>query len=253
MMRIKLIAVGLAALAVFGAAGLFGQSSIGQSSTGQSSTGQSSTGQSSIGQTSTASPPGLEFPVIMRQKVEAGATPVGTKVEARLTLATLVDHAVIPQDAVLSGEVTESVAKSAKGPSRLGIRMDLAQWKSGSAPIKVYLTAWFYPIAQVTPQDFPEEGQPLNSRPFSAPTITGAGPKSQPARSYPSRDPDTNPSAPPPSAAPAPSTSSHRDVMKGVEAKRKSDGAITLSSQHTNIKLDKTTTYVLAAGDAVPK
>ena len=32
----------------------------------------------------------LEFPVLMRQKVEAGKTPVGMKIEAKLTVATLV-------------------------------------------------------------------------------------------------------------------------------------------------------------------
>jgi hypothetical protein len=222
MMRSKLIAAGLA-LAVLGAEALFGQSSPGSS-------------------------PGVEFPVIMRQKVAAGGTPVGTKVEARLTLATLVDHAVIPQDAVLSGEVTESVAKSAKGPSRLGIRMDSAQWKNGSARIKVYLTAWFYPIAQLVPEDHSEEDLQANSTPMTA----GMGHKNAPTRSYPTRDQDTNLSPSPAQPLPAPSTENHRDVMKGVEAKRQSDGAITLSSQRSNIKLDKTTTYVMAAGDLVP-
>jgi|SRR5579859_3350928 len=216
MMRIKMIAAGLA-LAVLGAEGLFGQPSTGSS-------------------------PGLEFPVIMRQKVEAGATPVGTKVEARLTLATLVDHAVIPQDAVLSGEVTESVAKSAKGPSRLGIRMDSAQWKNGSAPIKVYLTAWFYPLVRRAPKDLSDDE---NSGSLTA----GANRRNRSARSYPGWDPDTNPGGAP---TPASGTSSHHILMKDVEAKRESDGAITLSSQRSNIKLDKTTTYVLAASDLVP-
>jgi hypothetical protein len=55
-----------------------------------------------------------EFPAVMRQNVVAGATAVGTKVQARLVIATLVDGVVIPRDAVLSGEVTESAAKSAR-------------------------------------------------------------------------------------------------------------------------------------------
>src|ERR1700687_5445684 len=65
--------------------------------------------------------PGLEFPVVMRQKVEAGKTLVGTKIEAKLTVATLVNGVVIPEDAVLSGEVIESSAKTAADPSRLAI------------------------------------------------------------------------------------------------------------------------------------
>ena len=90
-----------------------------------------------------SSPAGLEFPVIMRQNVAAGTTPIGTKVQAKLLVATLVDGVVVPRGAILSGEVTESVKKSKTDPSRLAIRMDSAQWKNGAAPIKVYLTAWF--------------------------------------------------------------------------------------------------------------
>ena len=76
----------------------------------------------------------LEFPVIMRQNISAGKTPVGTKVEAKLIAATLVGTVVIPQGATLSGEVIESAAKAAAEPSRLAIRMDSATWKNGSAP-----------------------------------------------------------------------------------------------------------------------
>src|ERR1700685_3777206 len=45
-----------------------------------------------------------DFPVIMRQNVVAGTTAVGTKVQAKLVIATLVDNVVIPRDAMLSGE-----------------------------------------------------------------------------------------------------------------------------------------------------
>src|SRR6202158_533069 len=106
---------------------------------------------------------GLEFPVIMRQNVAAGATPIGTKIQAKLVVATLVNGVVVPRDAILSGEVTESVAKSKTDPSRLAIRMDSAQWKKGSAPIvlpltsNVYLTAWYYPVAAMTSQDLSDE------------------------------------------------------------------------------------------------
>src|ERR1700682_5356687 len=104
-----------------------------------------------------------EFPVVMRQNVAAGITPVGTKVQAKLAIATLVDGVVVPRDAVFSGEVTESVAKSATDPSRLAIRMDSAQWNKGSVPIvlsltsKAYVTAWYYPVAAMTPQDLSDE------------------------------------------------------------------------------------------------
>src|SRR5260370_29066039 len=104
-----------------------------------------------------------EFPVVMRQNVAAGITPVGTKVQAKLAVATLVDGVLVPRDAVFSGEVTESVAKSASDPSCLAIRMDSAQWKKGSAPVvlslapKVYLTAWYYPVAETRAQDLSDE------------------------------------------------------------------------------------------------
>jgi hypothetical protein len=38
-------------------------------------------------------------------------------------------------------------------PSRLAIRMDSVQWKDGSAVVKIYLTAWYYPTTVATGQD----------------------------------------------------------------------------------------------------
>jgi hypothetical protein len=40
--------------------------------------------------------------------------------------------------------------------------------------------------------------------------------------------------------------------MKNVESSRTSDGGVTLTSQRSNIKLDKSTTYVLATSDLQP-
>jgi hypothetical protein len=183
-------------------------------------------------------PAGLEFPVNMRQTVAAGKTPVGTKVQAKLAFATLVGGVVVPQDAIFSGEVTESVAKSATDPSRLAIRMDSAQWAKGTAPIKVYLTAWYYPVA--TPAD-QASGLP----------DAGNSPKLRTGGAYPGM---RNPTSPPfsgsdPGPAPASDISKHRVLMKNVESMRNPDGAVTLTSKRFNIKLDKHTTYVLSAGD----
>jgi len=197
-----------------------------------------------------SSPPGLEFPVIMRQNVAAGKTPVGAKVQAKLALATLVNGVVVPQDAILSGEVTESVAKSATGLSRLAIRMDSAQWKNGSAPIKVYLTPWYYPVALLTNQNLADEPSAAHHmRPYNrAATYPDTNsPASQPFPD-PGRDSD-NQAGP---APPAPSISQRRVLMKDVESTRHTDGAVTLTSKRSNIKLDKTTTYVLAASDLLP-
>lgn len=193
---------------------------------------------------------GLELPVVMKQNVASGKTPVGTKVSARLTIATLVKGTVVPVDAVLSGEVTESAAKSGSEPARLAIRMDSAQWKNGSLPLNVYLTAWYYPVSTLTPND--PSGQPgdashssaswgggpygnANSRP---PTLPGTG-----------TDPDSDNRLPSQQSG----ISQHRLVMKDVDSVRNSqDGSVTLTSNRSNIKLDKSTTYVLAASDSAP-
>lgn len=197
----------------------------------------------------------LEFPVIMRQNVAAGTTPVGTKVQAKLAVATLVDGVVVPRDAVFSGEVTESVAKSATDPSRLAIRMDSAQWKKGTAPTvlslasKLYLTAWYYPVAETrardlsdeSPDDGPESWKHRNRPPtFPDPNA----PASQP---FPGRGTGTDQGSMPPS--PSSNISKHRASMKNVESTSNSDGAVTLTSKSFNIKIDKTTTYVLATAD----
>jgi hypothetical protein len=57
------------------------------------------------------------------------------------------------------------------------------------------------------------------------------------------------PSSPQASATPALRISENRVVMKNVESTRGSDGSVALSSSRLNIKLDKTTTYVLATGE----
>jgi len=186
-------------------------------------------------------PAGLEFPVIMQQNVAAGKTPVGTKVQAKLVVATMVSGVVIPQGAILSGEVTDSTAKSATDPSRLAIRMDAAQWANGSAPLKVYLTAWYYPAATSAADQDLASGLP----------DAGNNPRPRMGGVYPGQ---RNPTSPPFSgsdtgSSPAPDISKHRILMKNVESTRNNEGAVTLTSKRFNIKLDKQTTYVLATSD----
>jgi hypothetical protein len=193
-----------------------------------------------------------EFPVILRQRVEAGKTPVGTKVQAKLSLATMTDAGVIPLDATFSGEVIESVAKTATTPSRLAIRMDSAQWKNGSAPVKVFLTTWFYPLTAITPRDLsngPEDASHSN-RTWTGPGNYPLPGSPAPPPRFPPSDKGRDDGTVPP--APSSNISQHRVLMKNVESKRNSDGSVALTSTHSNIKLDKTTTYVLAAGDLLP-
>jgi hypothetical protein len=228
---------------VLGCARLLGQPTISQRTPAQ----HAPAGSSSSG--------ALEFPVVMRQNVAAGITPVGTKVQAKLAVATLVDGVVVPRDAIFSGEVTESVAKSATDPSRLAIRMDSAQWKKGSAPVglslasKVYLTAWFYPAAETRAQDLSDESPDDASQSWNhrnrAPTFPD--PNASASEPFPGRGASTDPGSSPPS--PSSNISKHRALMKNVESTRASDGAVTLTSKSFNIKIDKLTTYVLATGD----
>ncbi|MGA3089862.1 MAG: hypothetical protein ABSD75_14700 [Terriglobales bacterium] len=206
---------------------------------------------------SPASSNGLELPVIMRQKVDAAKTPVGTTVQAKLTVATLVNGVVIPEGAILSGEVTVSGAKSGGDPSRLAIRFDSAQWKNGSVPTvvalapRLYLTPWVYPISLLDKD-------------------SSGGPDARETRNWGGGPGNIPPGAPPASQRfpgsgrngdndtiqgqknPGPDSSNHRVLMKNVESSRTSDGGVTLTSQRSNIKLDKSTTYVLATSDLQP-
>ena len=194
-------------------------------------------------------PPGAqEFPVVMQQSVAAGKTPVGTKIQAKLGLATLSQGTVIPRNAVFSGEVTESVAKSKADPSRLAIRMDSVQWKDGTATIKLFLTAWYYPPKDMSGQDLQYGPQEPANR-----TWNGQGqypdPNSKVYKPFPGSESDKGSSVP---DTPSSATSNHRILMKDVESIRTDSGDLELVSKHSNIKLDKLTTYVLAAGDLIP-
>ena len=197
--------------------------------------------------TSPLSPQAQEFPVIMQESVSAGKTAVGTKVRAKLEVATLVQGKVLPRNATLTGEVVESAAKTATTPSRLAIRMDSVQWKDGTAPLKVYLSAWYYPATE-------EAGQDLQYGPPQSPgkKWNGQGaypnPNTPAYKPFPGGDQDEDKPSVPDTAATK--VSDHRVAMKDVECVRGEDGTATLVSKRVNIKLDRLTTYVFAASDA---
>jgi hypothetical protein len=194
---------------------------------------------------------GLEFPVLLRQKVVAGKTSVGTKVQARLTVATFLNGVVVPEGAIFSGEVVESAKKSGTDPSRLAIRVDSVQWrnKNQSAPNVValtptlYLTAWYYPLASPVSKDSMADASDVynprlgNNNGMHSARRNGGQPLG-------SADPDSDQNR---AQSPAPSSeaSNHRVGMKDVESGRGAEGTVTLSSKRFNIKLNKTTTYVL--------
>ncbi|HEY1264757.1 MAG TPA: hypothetical protein VGF06_14615 [Terriglobales bacterium] len=188
-------------------------------------------------------PPALEFPVVMQQNVTAGITAVGTPVQAKLVLATLVDGVVIPDGAIFSGTVVESASKTDTSPSRLAICMESVKWKDGSQPAKIYLTAWYYPFRSELrngPGSSGLHGEveiTFGGHSSYPPGATGAGPQI-----YPDTAPD----------APLSALSSHRILMKDVDSSLTEDGTVIISSTHHTLKLDKTRTYVLAAGTLVP-
>jgi hypothetical protein len=187
-------------------------------------------------------PPLLEFPVALQQSVETGKTPVGTKIQAKLVVATLVNRAVIPENAVFSGVVIESVAKTKKNPARLAIRIDSVEWKSGSAFITAYLTSWYYPTTV-------QAGQDLQYRPPEPDSKTWNGAGQYPSADsriyerFPSGDSEKDAGAVPDTASSKPSNRPTR--MKNVESAPTQDGGIALVCEHANLKFDKLTTYVL--------
>jgi hypothetical protein len=195
-----------------------------------------------------------EFPVYLRQNVVAGQTPVGSKVEAKLVIATLVSGKVVPAGATLLGEVLASEAKTAGKPSRLAIRVDSARWKNDSVSLKAYLTAWYYPL-RMAPEDRPASDRLSGIHGEATVTTGGAG--SRPgapaavARPYPTPNTDENPASLPPVSLPPPITtlSDARVKMKDVESVALEGGGIAITSSRLNLKLDKTTTYVLATPD----
>ncbi len=184
-----------------------------------------------------------EFPVVFQQNVVAGKTAVGTKVQAKLSMATLVNGTVIPQGAVFTGEVVESAARTDKDASKLGVRIESAQWKNGSAQLKLYLVGWFYPFISQPGQDVQYGPQQPASRTWNGEGEYPAD-NSKVYRPFPSGSSDSGSSSPDTSTSAA---SHHRVQMKNVETDRDADGTILLVSNHSNIKLDKSTTYVLAS------
>ena len=190
-----------------------------------------------------------EFPVVLQQSLTAGKTPVGSKVQAKLTIATLLNGTVIPRNATLTGEVTESAAKTKSDPSRLAIRMDSVQWKDGSSAIVLYFTGFYYPNVD-------ESGQDLQYGPQQPATRTWNGQGQYPDgnshvyRPFPSGDSDKNSSAPDTSSTTAAKNSV---LMKDVEVQHENDGAMVLTSKRSNVKLERYTTYVAAAGDTTPQ
>jgi len=188
-----------------------------------------------------------ELPITLRQTVEAGKTPVGTKVEARLVMGTMIEGGVLPRGAVILGEVIESVAKSENSPSRLAICMDSAQWKNGGAKFRVFVTAWYYPPAPMAPPDlsYVPPGEKRNWGGVD-PTVDTTDPPNPAQKLSTQQDNGMN------AGAPASIISKKRVLMKNIKSASGADGSVVLVSSRSNIKLNKVTTYVLAINELLP-
>jgi hypothetical protein len=186
--------------------------------------------------------------VVLQHSVTAGKTPVGSKVEAKLSIATLFHGTVIPRNATFSGEVVESVARKGKTSSRLAIRMTSVAWKDGSASVQLYLTPWYYPSISGS-------GQDLQYGPEQAPSRTWNGegaypdPNSRSYKPFPQESQDKDKPVP---DTPSSVTSKRRVLMKNVQTEHSAGDVLVLVSNHENLKLERFPTYVLAAGDLLP-
>ena len=184
--------------------------------------------------------------MILQQNVETGKPPVGTKIQANLATATLFDGTVIPKNAVLSGVVVESEAKSGKDRARLEIRMDKASWNGGWYPLKAYLMPLYFPTTAQGPQSLPNGSPASSPGDESDQRINSQSPMQRP---FPGGDSEASRGA-----IPDTPTVSNRPVrMKDVALEPASDGGIALVSEHANIKLYKLTTYVFAAAESPAK
>jgi hypothetical protein len=207
--------------------------------------GQQDTASSAATPSTAATALAQVFPVVMEQNVVAGKAAVGSKIKAKLVAGTLVNGTVIPKNAVFSGEVLESQAKSSSAPSRLSIRFDSAEWKNGSIPTQLYLTRWYYPVTFEAGPDL-QHGAEQASRKWN-----GMG--QYPAPNSPAYEPfpaDSGQGSP--ADSPSLVNSSLPRAMKDVESQRNSDGGIALVSKRSNLKLDKLTIYVFSGNDAPP-
>jgi hypothetical protein len=122
------------------------------------------------------------------------------------------------------------------------------QWKNGEAKLKVYLTAWYYPpAAPMAPPDL-SYGPPGDRRNWGGvnPTVDTTDPPNPAQQLSTQQDNGVNVDAP------ASVTSKGRVLMKNVKSASGADGSVVLVSSHSNIKLNKVTTYVLAINELLP-
>jgi hypothetical protein len=169
----------------------------------------------------------LEFPLELRQKIVAGQTPAGSAVEAKLVIATLVRGVVIPEGAMFSGTVEESVARAGNTPSRLRIHITAAKWNAGSMTVNLYITNTCYPHRRsaLEKEDSLSGLQKRQDEILQAQQHGGVIPMLDTEK---------------PGAS---SRYEHRTVLEDTKGERDEDGRIAILSEKSNLKLDAGRVY----------
>jgi hypothetical protein len=186
-----------------------------------------------------------EFPLVLQQSIESGKATIGTKVQAKLAVATMFEGTVIPRNAVFSGVVIESTPKSAKEPAKLAIRMETVEWKHGSSSIMAYLLPLYYPATTQSMPNF-EDASQASGGPASDGGQGSSSESNMSHQSFPANESQA--------AIPEISSISNRPVqIKNVKVALADEGGAALVSEHSNIKLFKLTTYVFAARETRAK
>lgn len=166
----------------------------------------------------------LEFPLELNQKIVAGQSAVGSKVEGKLIIATLVHGAVIPEGAVFTGTVEESVARNGANPSRLRVHLTSSKWHGGSSAVDIYLTNVVYPRRKSQQNDDPDD--PMASAARRRERILAA---------------ERNGGMPPLPDTESPVTAKRYDrrtTLEDVKLERGENGVIAITSEKFNVRLD---------------
>ena len=123
--------------------------------------------------------------------------------------------------------------------------MDSARWKNDSVSLKAYLTAWYYPLRNASEEEHAND-QPGGIHGEAGMTVGGSRPTTRSQRPYSTGNPNEGTDYP---SASNSTLSNYRIKMKDVDSVPLDKGGTAITSSRSNLKLDKTTTYILAAGD----
>jgi hypothetical protein len=193
-----------------------------------------------------------EFPALLAQNIEPGKTAVGTAVRARLAIGTLVGGVVVPQGAILSGTVEESLAKTEQALARLKVHITQATWKDHTLPLNLYLSDQYRETPWLEVSDPGVRNQKL--RPDASLTWEGTQLRSSKDMS----DPANSSKIPDHIAKVGEHSGSSlclavRLKINGVAAVQDGSGGMVLISEKKKLKLDQSTCYSFQAATKAPE